>query len=47
MAANPNFEDRMFMEGQAIYDAISRGEVQDVEAALMDAHVRASEDDES
>ncbi|MET7727530.1 hypothetical protein [Streptomyces mirabilis] len=47
MAEDLNFEDRMFMEGQAVYDAICRGEVQDVDAALMDAHLKASAADES
>ncbi|MFF1360664.1 hypothetical protein [Streptomyces sp. NPDC058297] len=40
-----DFNDRMFLEGQAVYEAICRGEVQDVEAALLDAQVRASEPD--
>lgn len=40
-----NFQDRMFMAGEAVYAAIERGEVQDVEAALMDAHAQASEED--
>lgn len=40
-----NFDDRMFLESEAVYEAISRGEVQDVEAALFDAQLRASEAD--
>jgi hypothetical protein len=42
----PNFQDRMFMESEAVYAAIERGEVQDVQAALMDAQHRASGDDD-
>jgi hypothetical protein len=38
-----NFQDRMFMAGQAVYEGIVNGSVTDVEAALMDAHLQASE----
>ncbi|MCP9994400.1 hypothetical protein [Streptomyces albogriseolus] len=40
--AEPNFQDRMFLESEAVYAAVQRGEVADVSAALMDAQVRAS-----
>lgn len=40
------FEDRMFLESEAIYAAIERGEVQDVQAALMEAQVRASQEED-
>lgn len=40
-----NFQDRMFMGSEAVYAAIERGEVQDVEAALMDVQAKASEED--
>lgn len=42
-----DFQDRMFMEGEAVYAAICRGEVDDVEAAMLDAQARASEADDS
>ena len=46
-----SFEDRHFLAGQAVYAAIQRGEIKgvdQVEAALMDAHLDASvEDDDS
>lgn len=41
-----DYNDRMFMESEAVYAAIERGEVQDVTAALMDAQVNASTDEE-
>ena len=40
-----SFDDRMFMEGQAVYASIERGELAGpaaVESALMDGRVRAS-----
>lgn len=40
------FEDRMFRGGQAVYEQILRGEVTDVEAALMDVQLKASEEDD-
>ncbi|MGA5128112.1 hypothetical protein ACPCAG_33020 [Streptomyces pseudogriseolus] len=43
MAEQPTFHDRMFLESEAVYAAIQRGEVADVSAALMDAQVRASD----
>ncbi len=45
----PSFQDRMFMEGQAVYAAIERGELDGpdaVDAALMDGHLRASSSDD-
>lgn len=42
----PNYNDRMFLEGQAIYERISNGEIFDVEAALMDAALRNSTDED-
>ncbi|MER6441289.1 hypothetical protein ABT275_33630 [Streptomyces sp. NPDC001185] len=42
--SDADFQDRMFLAGQAVYEAIERGEVTDVAAALMDAHAAASEE---
>jgi hypothetical protein len=42
-----DYNDRMFMESEAVYAAIQRGEVQDVQAALMDAQLNASTDEEN
>ncbi|MEU9396918.1 hypothetical protein AB0D86_43875 [Streptomyces sp. NPDC048324] len=42
-----NFDDRMYLGSQAVYEAICRGEVQDVEAALLDAQLKASEADDA
>lgn len=47
MSDNTNFQDRMFLEGEAIYQRIVDGQVTDVEAELMDAHLRASEEGET
>jgi hypothetical protein len=44
--ADTTFTDRMFLESEAVYAAIERGEVADVTAALMDAQANASSDDE-
>ncbi|MEU3161807.1 hypothetical protein ABZ753_31045 [Streptomyces griseoincarnatus] len=41
-----NFQDRMFLAGEAVYAAIERGEVDNVEAALMQAQADASDDDQ-
>ncbi|MET7458025.1 hypothetical protein ABZT03_40510 [Streptomyces sp. NPDC005574] len=41
------FANRMFRESEDVYAAIERGEVTDVEAALLDAQVRASVADET
>lgn len=38
------FQDRMFMASEAVYADIERGDVQDVEAALLAAQIKASED---
>ncbi len=39
------FQDRMFRGGEAVYAAIERGEVDDVEAALIQVQVDASGED--
>ncbi|MGW2853404.1 hypothetical protein ACWDAZ_15655 [Streptomyces sp. NPDC001215] len=44
MSDSPNFQDRMFMESEAVYQRILDGQVNDVEAELMDAQLRASEE---
>ena len=41
-----SFADRLFKNGQDVYDRIEQGQVQDVEAELMDAHLDASADDD-
>lgn len=38
-----SFQDRMFLAGEAVYAAIERGEVDDVDAALMQAQADASD----
>ena len=43
--AEPTFTDRMFLASEAVYASIERGEVQDVQAALMEAQATASDDD--
>ncbi|MFF4275023.1 hypothetical protein [Streptomyces sp. NPDC001536] len=43
MSEGANFEDRMFLESQAVYERILAGQVTDVQAELMDAQFRASE----
>lgn len=46
--ADPTFNDRMFLESERIYASIDRGEFtgpEQVEAALMDAHLAASDDE--
>lgn len=47
MSEDPNFQDRMFVESEAVYQRILDGQVADVEAELMEAQLRASQDDES
>jgi hypothetical protein len=37
-----DFQQRMLQAGEDVYTAIERGEITDVEAALMDAHLDAS-----
>jgi hypothetical protein len=46
--SEPNFQDRMFLASEAVYAQIERGEVPggDVEAALMQAHADASQEDD-
>lgn len=47
--AEPTFSDRMFLGGQAVYEAIQRGEIQGadaVEAALMDVQLDASDSEQ-
>jgi hypothetical protein len=44
MSQDPNFQDRMFLESQAIYQRILDGQVTDVEADLMEAQLRASQE---
>ncbi|MCX4577350.1 hypothetical protein [Streptomyces sp. NBC_01571] len=46
MSDDVNFDDRMFMESQAVYQRILDGQVTDVVAELMDAQLRASEESE-
>lgn len=46
---DPNFADRMFLAGEATYQAIERGEYTNpaqVEAALMQAQADASTDEQ-
>ena len=45
--ADPTFQDRHFMASEAVYEQIVQGQVPDVEAALMDAHLQASADDDN
>jgi len=47
MSDNPNFQHRMFMESEAVYQRILDGQVADVEAELMDAQFRASQEGET
>ncbi|MFE2486122.1 hypothetical protein ACFXGR_23050 [Streptomyces mirabilis] len=42
MSEDLNFQDRMYLESQAVYQRIVEGQVTDVEAELMDAQLRAS-----
>ncbi|MFG2948870.1 hypothetical protein [Streptomyces adustus] len=46
MSDDVNFDDRMFLESQAVYQRITDGQVTDVVAELMDAQLRASEESE-
>ncbi|MFF1702385.1 hypothetical protein [Streptomyces sp. NPDC058252] len=43
MSEDLNFQDRMFLESQAVYQRIVEGQVADVEAELLDAQLRASQ----
>ncbi|MEH0423140.1 hypothetical protein [Streptomyces sp. B21-083] len=42
--ADTTFTDRMFLASEAVYAAIERGEVQDVQASLIEAQINASEE---
>lgn len=44
MSDDLNFQDRMFMESEAVYQRLLDGQVTDVQAELMDAQLRASEE---
>lgn len=41
------FADRLFSKGREVYQRIESGDVVDVEAECMDAHLDASGDEES
>lgn len=43
---NDTFQQRLHQAGEDVYTAIERGEVADVEAALMDAHLQASTEED-
>ncbi|WP_327137516.1 hypothetical protein OG585_29930 [Streptomyces sp. NBC_01340] len=43
MSDGLSFDDRMFLESQAVYERIVNGQVADVEAELMNAQLRASQ----
>ncbi|MGY1500769.1 hypothetical protein ACW4TU_30020 [Streptomyces sp. QTS52] len=43
MSDGLSFDDRMFLEGQAVYERIVAGQVADVQAELMNAQLRASQ----
>ncbi|MGW5610189.1 hypothetical protein ACWEWI_29700 [Streptomyces sp. NPDC003753] len=47
MSDSPNFQERMFLESEAVYQRILDGQVNDVEAELLEAHLRASEEGET
>jgi len=47
MSDGLNFNDRMFLESEAVYQRILDGQVTDVEAELMDAKLRATADGET
>ncbi|MFF8943091.1 hypothetical protein ACF1A5_12630 [Streptomyces sp. NPDC014864] len=44
MSDSTNYQDRMFLESEAVYQRILDGQVNDVEAELMEAQLRASEE---
>ncbi|RPF32865.1 hypothetical protein [Streptomyces sp. TLI_185] len=46
MSDSLNYQDRMYLESEAIYQRILDGQVSDVQAELMDAQLRASEESE-
>lgn len=43
---NREFQDRLFTAGQDVYTRIENGDVTDVEAELMQAHLQASTDED-
>ncbi|MEU2585625.1 hypothetical protein ABZ612_22235 [Streptomyces avermitilis] len=43
MSEDLNFQDRMYLESQAVYQRIVEGQVADVEAELMDTQLRVSQ----
>ena len=47
MCDNTNFQDRMFLESEAVYQRVLDDQVTDVEAELMAAQLRASQEDET
>ncbi|MFF2383086.1 hypothetical protein [Streptomyces sp. NPDC058108] len=47
MSKDSTFQDRMFLESEAVYQRILDGQVTDVEAELMEAQFRASQGGES
>lgn len=47
MSEDTNFQDRMFLESEAVYQRILEGQVANVDAELMDAQLRASEEGET
>ena len=46
MGNEMTFQDRMFLESEAVYQQIQQGQCQDAQAALMEAQMRASADDQ-
>jgi len=46
MSDSLNYQDRMYLESEAIYQRILDGQVSDIQAELMDAQLRASEESE-
>ncbi|MFI9767310.1 hypothetical protein ACIHJG_10655 [Streptomyces sp. NPDC052415] len=44
MSEGANFQDRMFLASEAVYQRILDGQVTDVEAELMDARLQAWEE---
>ena len=44
MSEGADFQDRMFLASEAVYQRILDGQVTDVEAELMDAHLQASQE---
>ncbi|WP_262061079.1 hypothetical protein [Streptomyces sp. STR69] len=44
MSGDMNFDDRMFLESEAVYQRILDGQVTDVQAELMEAQLCASQE---